>query len=238
MQGSAGGPGSPKPGAEALIALTEFLPRLDGLGGLEQVADAVTGFAVTHLGADLAGVSMRPPDGRSLRLAASHAELVQLDDAQGDPGQAAWWPAPEPGAVISVSDTRTDRRWPSWSAVVSQQRLLAACLIEMTRLGGRPITLELFSRTPGAFDARELPGVAAVARVIGYAVHHSEGRSNLTRAMRTRDVIGQAQGILMERFKVTPNQAFAILARISQETNSRLRDVARYLVDTREFPRQ
>ena len=42
----------------------------------------------------------------------------------------------------------------------------------------------------------------------------------------------------MERFKVTPNQAFAILARISQETNSKLRDVSRYLVDTGTFPRR
>ena len=42
----------------------------------------------------------------------------------------------------------------------------------------------------------------------------------------------------MERFKVTLNQAFAIVARICQQTNSRLCDVARYLVDTREFPHQ
>jgi hypothetical protein len=233
MQGSdVGGPGSPLPGAGALIALAELLHRLDNLGGLKEVSDAVAGFAVTHLGADLAGVSLRPPEGDSVRLAASHAELVRLDDAEGESGRALGWPTPERGALISVADTRTDRRWPTWSSVVSRQRLLAVCLIEMTRLGGRPVTLELFSRTAGAFDARELPGVAAFARVIGLSVHHTERRSNLARAMKTRDTIGQAQGILMERYGLTSEQAMQYLRRVSQDSQQKVQDIATQLVQS------
>jgi AmiR/NasT family two-component response regulator len=55
--------------------------------------------------------------------------------------------------------------------------------------------------------------------------------------MATRTLIGQAQGILMERLKMTPDRAFAVLSRLSQERNEKLRNVARQLVETGELPR-
>ncbi len=54
--------------------------------------------------------------------------------------------------------------------------------------------------------------------------------------MAMRNLIGQVQGILMERFKVTAEQAFAALSRVSQESNVKLRDVAQRLIDTGETP--
>jgi AmiR/NasT family two-component response regulator len=50
------------------------------------------------------------------------------------------------------------------------------------------------------------------------------------------NLIDQAQGILMERFKVTAEQAFTVLARASQDTNNQLRDVAQRLIDTGKSP--
>ena len=52
--------------------------------------------------------------------------------------------------------------------------------------------------------------------------------------MATRNMIGMAQGILMERLKITPDQAFGVLSRLSQERNEKLREVARRLVETGE----
>jgi AmiR/NasT family two-component response regulator len=54
--------------------------------------------------------------------------------------------------------------------------------------------------------------------------------------MATRNLIGMAQGILIERLKITPDRAFAVLSRLSQESNTKLRDVARRLVETGEIP--
>ena len=59
---------------------------------------------------------------------------------------------------------------------------------------------------------------------------------NLTDALRTRELIGQAQGILMERERITADQAFDVLRRASQHMNIKLREVAETLVDTGESP--
>jgi AmiR/NasT family two-component response regulator len=53
--------------------------------------------------------------------------------------------------------------------------------------------------------------------------------------METRDLIGQAKGILMERYNITANQALSPLIRASQNTNIKLRDVANHLTDTGEL---
>ena len=56
----------------------------------------------------------------------------------------------------------------------------------------------------------------------------------MTEALKTREVIGQAQGILMERERITADQAFDVLRRASQRMNVKLRDVASHLVETGE----
>jgi AmiR/NasT family two-component response regulator len=59
---------------------------------------------------------------------------------------------------------------------------------------------------------------------------------NLWLAIDARKLVGQAQGILMERFDLTPDQAFAVLLRYSQDKNIKLRDVAELLVSRRSLP--
>ena len=58
----------------------------------------------------------------------------------------------------------------------------------------------------------------------------------LQQAVATRDVIGQAKGMLMERHGLDADRAFAVLVRYSRDTNTRLRDVAEALVTTRSLP--
>lgn len=60
--------------------------------------------------------------------------------------------------------------------------------------------------------------------------------ANLHGALRTRELIGQAQGILIERERITGEQAFDMLRRASQNLNVKVRDVARALVETGESP--
>ena len=58
----------------------------------------------------------------------------------------------------------------------------------------------------------------------------------LQHGLITRDLIGQAKGILMERFKITSGQAFTLLVRVSQHNNRKLRDIAAELANTGQLP--
>jgi GAF domain-containing protein len=97
-------------------------------------------------------------------------------------------------------------------------------------------SLSLVSRTAGAFneDTASMADVFAAHAVIALA--GARQRSQLRVAVASRDVIGQAKGVLMERYRLTPDAAFALLARVSQDTNTKLHDVAERLTQTGGLP--
>jgi AmiR/NasT family two-component response regulator len=68
------------------------------------------------------------------------------------------------------------------------------------------------------------------------ALAGAQQENNLRKGMDNRDLIGQAKGILMERYKLTADQAFGVLARVSQEMNRKLADIARELIATGVVP--
>jgi hypothetical protein len=92
--------------------------------------------------------------------------------------------------------------------------------------------LDLLAHAPSAFtDESEHVGLllASHAAIAAADAHQFE---NVTSALVNRDVIGQANGILMERFTITSDQAFAVLAKVSQDTNRKLSVVAEELART------
>jgi AmiR/NasT family two-component response regulator len=76
----------------------------------------------------------------------------------------------------------------------------------------------------------------ALAAHAAIALHSAQTEAHLRSGMVTRTVIGQAEGILMERLNITAGQAFAVLTRQCQQRNLNVRDVARHLVETGEIP--
>ena len=112
------------------------------------------------------------------------------------------------------------------------------------RLSDRPISaLNLYARMPAAFVATDRAKGLSFATLAGLALGAAEERAvderrfaNLHEALRTRELIGQALGILIERERITADQAFEVLRRACQHLNIKLRDVARNLVETGETP--
>jgi AmiR/NasT family two-component response regulator len=103
--------------------------------------------------------------------------------------------------------------------------------------------LNLYARYPDAFGVVDRARGVVLASLAGLAVsaahtHEDEERrsDNLHAALTTREIVGQAQGILMERERITADQAFDILRRASQHLNLKLREVAQTLVETGERP--
>jgi len=101
---------------------------------------------------------------------------------------------------------------------------------------GRAGSINLYWRRPRCFQADDVAFAYIFARHAAVALEHSLELAGLNVALDGRKLIGQAQGILMERHGLDEKQAFEVLRRYSQDHNLKLRQVAEYLVSTRQLP--
>jgi GAF domain-containing protein len=175
-----------------------------------------------------------------LAIGRRHLEVVaatspvpqQLDELQQREGAGPCLDAARSQGVVRIEDVATDARWPSFAeqaTAAGVRSMLCLPLHVDTSLFG---TLSLYADTPRAFkDITE--SVARVLAVLAaITLSESRGRANLERALESRDLIGQAKGIIMQARRVTADEAFALLVRRSQETNTKLLDVAEAVVHT------
>lgn len=137
--------------------------------------------------------------------------------------------------TVRVSNMATETRWPTFAkeALAAGAAGMLSCqlYVEGDNLGA----LNLFSRHADAFDDESEHVALLFAAHAAVAFAAAKRQAKLVRRVETRQLIGQAQGILMERFKVTDGQAFELLVRASQHRNTKLRDVAAELVQSGEF---
>ena len=95
--------------------------------------------------------------------------------------------------------------------------------------------LSLFNTQPNAFSADDEAIAHILARHASVAVASARDDETMAAAVDARKLVGQAMGILMERFDLDETRAFEILKRYSQQHNTKLRDVAQELIDTRKL---
>ena len=207
---------------------------------VEHTVQKVVDLAAEHLGGVVyASVSLVRQRRRVETPASSDDRALHADQLQYELGEGPCLDAIWEQETFQIDDMTTEQCYPTYSRRVAEQTGIRSSLsfqlfTDEDSLGA----LNLYSPQPRAFDEAARAEGFVFAAQAAVALRSAQHEEHLRAGMATRNLIGQAQGIVMERFQVTSNQAFAILTRISQETNSRLRDVARYLVDTREFPRQ
>ncbi|WP_432907117.1 GAF and ANTAR domain-containing protein [Micromonospora matsumotoense] len=219
----------------------------DALAELGRVRlDEVGVDEVLQLIADLAQHSLRGVSEVSVTLlrggvpqsvAVTGDVALLLDEWQYRQGHGPCLDAAITGDTLVVPDTATEERWPAWAA-----RAVDAG-VGSTLASGLPIqeavvgALNLYGTTPRAFDAETVElaqTFAAYAAVALANAHLYAGTAALAEQMRAamenRAVIEQAKGIIMGQRRCTADEAFGILARLSQDTHRRLRDVAAALV--------
>jgi GAF domain-containing protein len=206
--------------------------------GLEETIDAVLRFALLAVGCTDAGVVLARRAGR-LEPAASTAPVVeqidQLQLAYGE-GPALTSVADRNEVGLLVKDLALDERWPVWGPEAAALGLRSALALRLHTGGPTLGVLELFHPEPDAFGADEDAVARILAQHASVAVATACQEASLWQAVDARKLIGQAQGILMERFAMDADQAFAVLRRYSQDYNIKLRDVADRLVSTRNLP--
>ena len=162
---------------------------------------------------------------------AASGELPRIvDELQERVGQGPCLDAAYEHTTVRVPDMATETRWPKFTAEALEAGAAGMMSLQLFVHGDDLGALNLFSRQAGSFDDdSEHIGLlfAAHAALAFSAVQEQfRGAHNVV----IRQLIGQAQGILMERHKITDDQAFALLIKASQHTNTKLRDVADQLV--------
>lgn len=186
--------------------------------------------------AQYVGVTVATQDGKVQTAAASHGCPGMLDDIQQRHGQGPCLSAAWENHVIRVDDMTGDRRWPAYCAdAVEQTPIRSALCFRVFANHHAQGTLNFYAEQPHAFDddAAELGFVVATHTALAWTMVRRD--EQFRSALASRDTIGQAKGILMERFDIDTVQAFELLRRLSQESNMKLTEIAYQLVE-REHP--
>jgi transcriptional regulator with GAF, ATPase, and Fis domain len=141
------------------------------------------------------------------------------------------------GEVLVVDDLRLEGRYPSWAPRAAE---LGWSSVVAVPLAEDDVTaaLSLYGRSPRSLRQVDLALVEVFAAHAALALAAASERDHLTRAVQTRGLIGQAQGILMQRYDIEAEQAFTVMRRYSSHLNRKLRDVASDVVRDRAVPRQ
>jgi transcriptional regulator with GAF, ATPase, and Fis domain len=130
-----------------------------------------------------------------------------------------------------------EKRWPRWGPQVVKELGIASMLsFQLYTTKDTLGALNMYSTRVNAFDDDDFSAGVVLAAQGAVALAQSRQNAQLHSATLTRTLIGQAEGILMERFNITADQAFAVLRRVSQSRNVKLHQVAGELVVTRETP--
>ena len=155
---------------------------------------------------------------------------VQVDALQEETQQGPCLDAAYKQLTVRVTDMASETRWPEFARRASQAGAASMLSLQLYVEGDNLGALNLYSRTPNAFDdeSEQVGLLFASHAAVAYAGVRKEAQ--LAQAVDSRDLIGQAKGILMERYKITPERAFLVLTRVSQKSNRKLHDIATELV--------
>lgn len=193
--------------AEVVAAAVELIPGVDE-GSISVVTDR------RHVNSQAPSSSL-----------ASDVDALQEETGEGPCLDAAY-----EQQTVRVPDMATEDRWPNFALRASEAGAASMLSFQLFVEGDNLGALNLYSRTPRSFDDESEHVGLLFASHAAVAFSGARKQRALSRALDTRDVIGMAKGILMQRYALTPDRAFRVLVRASQQSQRKLRDLAEELV--------
>ena len=131
----------------------------------------------------------------------------------------------------------TDQRWPRWAPKVHDELRVDSMMSLLIYSDDRSFgALSLYAEQGHRFDADDVAVAQALAGHLSVVMAAEREIDQLGLALHNRNIIGQAQGVLMERFEMNADQAFDYLRRVSSHTNRKLAAVATDIARTRKLP--
>lgn len=208
--------------------------ELHDAGGMEETVDAVVQFALQAEACSAAGVVLTLRGSREIG-AVTDPLVAEIYHLQFDSDDGPVLLALSEGHTVHIPDVGAETRWPAWRALLTRHGLGSVMHVPMWAGAQLIGVLSLYNTEPNAFSVDDEAIAHILARHASIAVASTRNDETMAAAVDARKLVGQAMGILMERFNLDDTQAFEILKRYSQEHNLKLRDVAQELIDTRKL---
>jgi transcriptional regulator with GAF, ATPase, and Fis domain len=214
-------------GGGSADAFADIARTLLAEGDVQHTLQKICDLAVETIdGCDHAGVSFLK--GSNVHTPAASDDVPRAVDAiQYETGEGPCLDAIREHEVFETGDLGRERRWPNFSARAQRETGVTSALCFRLFVEGDTLgALNLFSKAADAFDEHSrtvgIVFAAHAAVALSTAMHDEQ----MEEALQSRDLIGQAKGILMAREGINADQAFDMLRRASQRLNVKLRDVA------------
>jgi hypothetical protein len=195
------------------------------------VTDLVTAAVTDIPGAQYAGITVIKKRSRVQSEAATHRYPRLLDDIQQQHLQGPCLAAQREQHTVRIPDLAAETRWPAYCHDALQATPIRSIISFELFTGGEMMgALNVFADPANAFtgEAEEIGLVFATHAALAWRSMRKE--HEFSSALASRDIIGQAKGMIMERYRVDAVQAFEILKRLSQDSNTPLAQVAQRLV--------
>jgi GAF domain-containing protein len=221
---------APHGSSAAAVELHQLLLATDDI---TEFLDQLARLTVTVLGGDIwCGITLRRDRG-PITVASSDARAGQVDEVQYRHHQGPCLTSLNTGEIVHVVDLADDDRWGEYRGPALAHGVRASLSLPLHDSGTVVGALNIYADRPNAFDDEDLlhagQFAAEVSRALALAVRlaeRTEMSAQLQDALASRAVIDQALGIVMSQRRCTADDAFEILRAISQNTNTRLHDVA------------
>lgn len=207
-------------------------PELTADVVLQEVTSGAVDFvpAAHHAGVTL--ITGRGPQA-SVRSVAATGDVPRLLDAlQAEFGSGPCLQSAREYESVHVVDYRSETRWPSFTdAVVDRTPVRSSLSIQLWTDHQALGALNLYCEDVDGFDHDAIDQAVALAAHAAVALSGARRSEQFRSALASRDIIGQAKGMIMERYTITALQAFSLLSKLSQDSNTPLVELARRLVD-------
>jgi transcriptional regulator with GAF, ATPase, and Fis domain len=204
---------------------------------VDTVLAELTESAVSAMpGAQYASITIASHNGKVRTASATHRYPALLDEIQQRHEQGPSLSAAWEQHVIRINDMKLEDRWPAYCReVVEETPVRSIISFQLFADHYAMGALNFYAEQPHAFDDEAVEMGLTLATHTALAWNMIRRDEQFRSALASRDIIGQAKGMIMERFKIDAVQAFELLKRLSQSSNTPLAVVARQLVESEHY---
>lgn len=200
----------------------------------ERTIERIAEFAMASTSCDDAGIMLVRGRNQIETAAATSSRVGESHSLQIIFDEGPCLDAIEGGPLYVSGDVAVDLRWPAWGRAIAEFGMRSVLSIRLETRARRYGSLNLYAERLNAFDDDDVAVASIFVSHASVALAAADNEEGLQYAIDARKLIGQAQGILMERYDLTADRAFDFLRRQSQDNNIKLRDVAAWVVENRK----